>query len=141
MHLLAVPLLFLFAASAQELPREYLVRLGGAETPASLRAKGITPLHHKGEVWVVRTFDEKALRQITKEISPAITVTIEFQSGAENIERAITDAGGILTRTYRSVPAMSAVIPSSRLADIQKLPGIKRIRKNREYRALSVAYE
>jgi len=69
MKLLAVSLV-LVAANAQEPLREYLIRLNDADFPASLRAKGIAPLHHAGNVWAVRTSGKKTLRQTTEEFTP-----------------------------------------------------------------------
>jgi hypothetical protein len=141
MRLWAVPfVLLLTTAVAQQLPREYLIRLPGSDFPAGLRAQGVTPLHHEGKLWAVRASNEKALRLTTEEITPATRVTVELQPQA-NINQAIADAGGIVTSALSSVPAVSAILPTNKIAEIQKLPGVKRVHKNRSYRASDVDQE
>jgi hypothetical protein len=141
MKLLAVSLVLLFAANAQEPYREYLIRLNDADFPASLRAKGITPLHHAGNIWAVRTSDKKTLRQTTEEFTPATNITIEFQPGSKDMAHAVVEAGGIVTRDYHSISAMSAIVPTSKIGDIQRLPGVKRVHKTRAYSAFHTAHE
>jgi hypothetical protein len=132
--------LLLTTAVAQQFPREYLIRLSGSEFPASLQAKGVTPLHHEGRLWAVRASDEQALRQTTEEITPATSVTIELQSRA-NVNQAIADAGGVVVRTFRGVSAVTAFLPTNKIAEIQKLPGVKRVHKNHSYRAFQTHQE
>jgi hypothetical protein len=99
----SLALLLLPAAIAQKPARNYLIRLSDSDFPAGLRAKGITPLQHLGNVWAVRTSDEEILRQTTEDVTPADSVTIELQPGAKDITRAIADVGGVVTRTYHSI--------------------------------------
>jgi hypothetical protein len=137
---LAAVALALTSAAAAQSSREYLVRLPATEFPASLRARGIIPLQHEGKLWAVRASDEKILRQTTEEITAAAKVTIELQPGA-NISQAITEAGGLVTRNYRSVSAVTAFLPTSKIGEIQKLPGVKRIHKSRAYQAFQADHE
>lgn len=132
--------LLLTSAVAQEFPREYLIRLPGADFPASLKAKGVTPLQHEGRLWAVRASDAKALRQTTEDITAATSVTIELEPQA-NINQAIADAGGIVTRSFRAVSAVTAFLPTNKIAEIQKLPGVKRVHKNHSYRAFQAHQE
>jgi hypothetical protein len=136
---LAAVALALTSAAAQQSPREYLIRLPDKEFPAGLRAQGITPLRHEGKIWAVRA-PEAALRQTTEEMTPATSVTIQVQPAAD-ITKAITDAGGFVTRTYRSVSAVTAFLPTSKIGEIQKLPGVKRIHKSRAYQAFQADQE
>ena len=142
----SLALLLMTAANAQEPPREYLIRLGASAFPASLRAQGITPIHHSGKVWAVRTSDEKTLRQTTEEVTPATSVIIELQpnelqDNAQGVIRAVAAADGLLTRRYHSISAVSAIVPTSKIGDLQKLPGVKRIHKDHSHSALHLAPE
>jgi hypothetical protein len=134
-------LVLMTAATAQELPRDYLIRLNDSDFPASLRAKGILPLHHAASIWAVRTSNQEALRETAEAVTTAINITIELQPGAKDVARAITNDGGIVTRRYQTLSEMSAIVPTSKLADIQKLPGVKRVRKSRSYPALNGTHE
>jgi hypothetical protein len=137
---LAAVVLALTSAAAQQSSREYLIRLPSTDFPARLRAQGITPLQHEGGLWVVRASDERILRQSTEEVVPAASVTIELQPGA-NISQAIVDAGGLVTRSYRSVSAITAFLPTSKIEEIQKLPDVKRVHKSRAYQAFEADHE
>lgn len=116
---------------AQKPSREYLVRFADENFPASLRAAGITPLHHAGQVWAVRTSDEKALRQTTEiqEFVPAVSVIIQLRSDSPGMTTAIRNAGGIVVRSFRNVQAVSAILPMARVGEIQRLPDVRRVIK------------
>jgi hypothetical protein len=135
----SLALLLLTVASAQRAAREYLVRLPDGDFPNSLRAQGIKPIHHAGRVWAVRAIDEEILKRTTESITPAISVVIEFQPSAKDIAGAIADAGGIVTRAYDSTPALAAVVPTSKIVELQNIPGVKRVNKTRSYRGFHAA--
>lgn len=132
---LSLALVLVTVTAAQEPPREYLVRMADANFPDKLRVAGISPLHHSGQIWAVRASDEKVLSRNTElqDVTPATVVVIELQPGAKNASRMIEDAGGIVFRTYRSAPLIAAIIPTKKIGELQRLPGIKRINKSRFY--------
>lgn len=127
-------LFLVLSAAAQTSKHPYLVRLNTSEFPGELRSKGVTPLRHRGQLWAVLATDEDVLRQTTEDVVPASNVTIEVQPGSAGITQAIIHAGGIVTHTYRSVSAVAAIVPTSKVGELQHLPGVKRLSKGRVYR-------
>lgn len=133
--LMLVPL-----AATQKISHEYLVRFdSNSSFPAQLRSSGVIPRHHDGQVWAVQASDESALRRTTQiqAVIPATSVMIELQPGARDITRAIADAGGIVTRSYQSISAVAAIVPTAKIGDIRNLLGVKRVNKSRSYRRLN----
>jgi hypothetical protein len=131
-------------APAQKVSHEYLVRFSSDSSfPAELRSSGVVPLHHEGQVWAVRASDENVLRQLTEidDVIPATRVIIEFRPGVGDLTRAITEAGGIVTRAYQSSPLLAAFVPTTKIGDIQRLPGVKRVNKSRSYVGFHAARE
>jgi hypothetical protein len=141
----SLALLLASPAATQKTSNEYLVRLTQSDSafPIKLRSAGIIPLQHDGRVWVVRATDEKALRQTTEiqDVTPAVRVLIELDPRAQAISGVITKAGGIVTHNYRSVPAVAAVLPMSKVMEIGRLPGVKRMSKGHTFLPLASSSE
>ena len=137
----ALAMWFVAAAPPPADAGQYLVRLQDSGFPSRLRDQGIKPLYHSGQLWAVQAEDEKALRQSTEDAVPATSVMIELQPGSEELALAIAAAGGIVTRTYNHVLALSAILPTARIGEIQKLRGVKRLHKIRAYEALRMPRE
>jgi hypothetical protein len=141
----SLALLLVSLAATQKSTNEYLVRLTqpGSAFPVQLRSAGIMPLQHDGQVWVVRVKDEKVLRQTTEiqDVTPAVRVLMELDPRAKAISGVITKAGGIVTHNYRSVPAVAAVLPMSKVTEIERLPGVKRISKGHTFLPLASSSE
>jgi hypothetical protein len=141
---LSLAIMFVPAAAAQKTSHQYLVRFhSNARFPAQLRSSGVIPLHHDGQVWAVQASDEKVLRQTTEiqSIIPATSVMIELEPGVAPITGAITDAGGIVTRSYQSISALAAIVPTSKIGDVERLLGVKRVNKSRSYKAFTAPRE
>ena len=92
-------------------------------------------------MWAVRLSDDQFLRTTTETFTPAIRVTFELQPGADDISGAIIDAGGVVTRAYHAVPALTAFVPSAKIPELQRLPGVKKLRKSRPALPAGTAHE
>jgi hypothetical protein len=121
---------------------EYLIDVTGPDFPVDLRAAGVTPIAHDGDLWAVRAEDENSLRKTTEitGVTRAASVIIELKPGSQRVAQSVREAGGIVTRTFQSRPILAAVLPANKVLELQSLPGVKRIRKSRSYSAFRVTH-
>jgi hypothetical protein len=121
--------------------REYLIVLQAPDHNfgSQLLGKGIAPAREAAHAWLAKfSFDREAeVRQMrgVKDIKPGVAVLIQLESGSttEDLKTRLEALHGVITGTYSNLPTIAAVLPLESMAEVRKLPGVKKVSKQKAY--------
>jgi hypothetical protein len=87
--------------------------------------------------WLVSiSWDQsEALRRLrdVKEVEAAVSVMIEFDTSAGDLNGALEALGGLATERYTNVSVLTAAIPFGKTAAVRALSGVRRVTKQRTF--------
>jgi hypothetical protein len=118
---------------------EYLIVLhrSNAEFAGVLRRSGVEPLRHSGARWLVRMAKTQVIQieQLTEveQVFPAAGLVLTLDPSVADLSPQIEALGGIVVQRYENLPLLSVSVPLSRLSQVQRLRGVKRVSKQRTF--------